>query len=51
MAEVLTVYQLQESQYKRQDPVQFPGLKLGLTLWEGEFEGRTRGYGGLMSRG
>jgi len=40
MAEVLTVYRLQGLQYERQNMAQFPGLKLGLTLWEGEFEGK-----------
>jgi hypothetical protein len=28
-------------QYERQDTAQFPWLKLGLTLWEGEFEGKV----------
>lgn len=41
MAEVLTIYRLRESQYERQDPARFVGLNLGLTLWQGEFEGRT----------
>ncbi|MBI3246162.1 MAG: Uma2 family endonuclease [Deltaproteobacteria bacterium] len=41
MPEVLTVYRLQGLQYERQDTAQFPWLKLGLTLWEGEFEGKV----------
>ena len=38
MTEVLTVYRLRELQYERQDTAWFASLKLGLTLWEGEFE-------------
>lgn len=41
MKEVLTVYRLPGLQYERQETAQFPSLKLGLTLWEGEFEGRV----------
>jgi Uma2 family endonuclease len=41
MPEVLTVYQLQVLNYERQDTTQFLYLKLGLTLWEGEFEGKV----------
>ncbi len=41
MDEVLTVYRLAEMQYERRDNARFACLKLGLTLWEGEFEGRT----------
>jgi Uma2 family endonuclease len=41
MNEVLTVYRLGEIQYERRDSTQFPGLKLGLILWAGEFEGRA----------
>ena len=40
MAEVLTVYRLEDLQYQRQEMAWFPSLKLGLKLWEGEFEGR-----------
>jgi Uma2 family endonuclease len=40
MKEVLTVYRLQGVQYERQNTPQFPELKLGLTLWQGEFEGK-----------
>jgi hypothetical protein len=41
MVEVLTVYRLQGVQYERQSVAQFPALKLGLTLWQGEFEGKV----------
>ena len=40
MPDVLTVYRLEGLQYRRQETAQFPELKLGLALWEGEFEGR-----------
>jgi hypothetical protein len=40
MPEVLTVYRLRDLVYERQETVQFPSLKLGLTLWEGLFEGK-----------
>ena len=41
MAEVLTIYRLQGLQYERQETTRLDSLKLGLTLWEGEFEGKT----------
>jgi len=41
MAEVLTIYRLQGLQYERQETAQLDCLKLGLTLWEGEFEGKV----------
>jgi Uma2 family endonuclease len=40
MEDVLTVYRLSGFAYERQSATQFPDLKLGLTLWEGEYEGR-----------
>ena len=40
MPDVLTVYRLRDFGYERQDTAQFPMLKLGLTLWEGQFEGK-----------
>lgn len=40
MSEVLTIYRLQGMGYERQDTTRLDCLKLGLTLWEGEFEGR-----------
>src|SRR5690349_19727886 len=41
MAEVLSIYRLQGLQYERQETARLDSLKLGLTLWEGEFEGKT----------
>ena len=41
MTEVLTIYRLQGVQYERQDTTQLDCLKLGLTLWEGEFEAKV----------
>jgi Uma2 family endonuclease len=41
MAEELTIYRLQGLQYERQETRQLECLKLGLTLWEGEFEGKV----------
>lgn len=38
MPEVLTVYQLRGYMYERQPEPRFPDLKLGLTLWTGEYE-------------
>ncbi len=40
MSEALTIYRLQGAEYERQDTTQLDSLKLGLTLWDGEFEGR-----------
>jgi Uma2 family endonuclease len=40
MPEVLTIYRLRDFVYERQETTQFPLLKLGLTLWEGTFEGK-----------
>jgi Uma2 family endonuclease len=40
MPDVLTVYRLRDFGYERQETTQFPILKLGLTLWEGQFEGK-----------
>ncbi len=41
LPDVLTVYRLQGLQYEPQDCAQLIELKIGLTLWEGEFEGRV----------
>jgi Uma2 family endonuclease len=41
MPEVLTVYRLREDAYVRQNTTRLEDLKLGLTLWDGEFEGRV----------
>ena len=58
MADVLTIYRLRDLGYERQDTPQFPPLKLGLTLWEGTFEGKhdiwlrwTDEYGVLIPTG
>jgi Uma2 family endonuclease len=40
MPEVLTVYQLRGFAYEKQPEARFPALRLGLTLWEGEYEGK-----------
>jgi Uma2 family endonuclease len=40
MKEALTIYQLRGYAYKKQRATQFPELKLGVTLWEGEYEGK-----------
>jgi Uma2 family endonuclease len=41
MPAVLTIYRLQGLQYERQETTQLDSLNLGLTLWEGEFEGKV----------
>jgi Uma2 family endonuclease len=58
MSEVLTVYRLTDVGYERQAIPQFPALELGLTLWEGTFEGKhdtwlrwTDAHGGLIPTG
>jgi hypothetical protein len=58
MSDVLTVYRRCDGVYARQETAQFPSLKLGLTLWEGEFEGQhdtwlrwTDEHGGLIPTG
>ena len=40
MSNVLTVYRLHDFGYERQETAQFPSLNLGLTLWQGTFEGK-----------
>jgi Uma2 family endonuclease len=40
MPEALTVYELHGFEYEKQVSSQFPRLKLGLTLWEGAYEGK-----------
>ncbi|MFN0086704.1 MAG: Uma2 family endonuclease [Blastocatellia bacterium] len=39
MAEPLTVYQLHDFDYRKIEAPVFPALGLGLSLWEGDFEG------------
>ena len=41
MTEVLTIYRLQGVGYEHQESTQLDYLNLGLTLWEGEFEGKV----------
>jgi Uma2 family endonuclease len=40
MPDVVTIYRLCDVGYDRQETTQLPGLKLGSTLWEGQFEGK-----------
>lgn len=40
MPEVLTIYHLHDAVYQRQESALFDLLGLGLTLWEGSFEGK-----------
>ncbi len=40
MSETLTIYRLHDFEYEKQSSGQFPALKLGLTLWEGKYEGK-----------
>ncbi len=58
MEEALTVYELRELHYERRENRLFACLNLGLTLWEGEFEGKvdtwlrwTDGQGKLIPTG
>lgn len=37
--DLLTIYSLKGLSYRRHDSLQLPDTQLGLTLWEGEFEG------------
>ena len=39
MRDDLRVYRLQGGRYQRQESLRFPELRLGMRLWEGEFEG------------
>ena len=40
LPDVLTIYRLSGFAYERQAVPQFPDLQLGLTLWEGTYEGK-----------
>jgi hypothetical protein len=40
MPDALTAYRLRDAQYERQADARFPSLGLGLTPWEGVFEGK-----------
>ena len=39
MRDDLRVYRLRGGRYQRQESPRFPELRLGMRLWEGEFEG------------
>ena len=39
MRDDLRVYRLRDGDYRRQESPRFPELRLGMRLWEGEFEG------------
>ncbi len=39
-SELLTIYRLEGSRYVRQNEARFPDMGLGLTLWDGVFEGK-----------
>lgn len=41
MPDALTIYHLADGAYERQTETRFPTLSLGLTLWEGIFEGKS----------
>jgi Uma2 family endonuclease len=58
MPDVLTIYRLRDLAYERQEAPLFPSLRLGLTLWEGMFEGKhdtwlrwTDEYGAIIPTG
>lgn len=58
MPDVVTIYRLRDFEYERQESTQFPALGLGLSLWEGVFEGKhdtwlrwTDAHGGLIPTG
>jgi hypothetical protein len=58
LPDVLTVYTLHGLVYARQENALFPSLNLGLTLWEGTFEGKhdtwlrwTDGHGNVVLTG
>jgi hypothetical protein len=40
LPDVLTIYHLRDFEYEKQESTRFPSLNLGLTLWEGSFEGK-----------
>ena len=41
MPDVLTIYRLSGTDYERQSSPRFPDIGLGVTLWEGTYEGKT----------
>lgn len=40
MPEALTIYHLRDFEYEKQTTTQLSALKLGVTLWEGKYEGK-----------
>ncbi len=44
MPDVLTVYRLRDFTYERQETLQLSPLKLGLTMWEGTYEGKREAW-------
>jgi Putative restriction endonuclease len=41
MPDVLTIYRLSGTDYERQSNSRFPDIGLGVTLWDGTYEGKT----------
>jgi Uma2 family endonuclease len=41
MPDVLTIYRLSGTDYERQSSLRFPDIGLGVTLWDGTYEGKT----------
>jgi hypothetical protein len=41
MPDVLTVYRLNGTDYERHSSLRFPDIGLGVTLWDGTYEGKT----------
>ena len=41
MPDVLTIYRLSGTDYERHSSSRFPDIRLGVTLWDGTYEGKT----------
>jgi hypothetical protein len=41
MPDVLTIYRLSGTDYERHSSSRFPDIGLGVTLWDGTYEGKT----------
>src|SRR5262249_27454330 len=41
MPDVLTIYRLSGTDYERHSSLRFPDIGLGVTLWDGTYEGKT----------
>ena len=41
MPDVLTIYRLSGTDYERHNSLRFPDIGLGVTLWDGTYEGKT----------